>query len=563
MIKKIFFVILFCATGINLFAWRPDSVYIGTNNLLFYYYADTAVHVKEISFDGQNKMEIEERLANRQDSTYYLTEHLYGYDQFRLNSDCEHDLLGYKIPLSYENGYHDYTFFAPDRYAAVRWEKDNYNEGKYKKDNFTLTNVWKQCAVDNLNFGVLYDLHSYFREKEYHKRKNYFFDPEQYEYNIEGFVLPMDNGKYLLSTDYKQDTIFIPQRQDYTPVELLYSRQLMKDTDTLLVSGKYGLYTMTGLEVIPAIYDSLRTEEILIRAFRDDGRIDLINYMGEKIRENLRAAYPVQYRYQIVDDDGKMYFLDREGNETDSFSYSFMSVDDLLLPLGLDIVLLPPQKLPHLKQKYKKYTWVNFSFPYDYWKYESLKRLRHPSLIPTEEDWEQLRLNEKYNISNIYQHKWNFENNVVERYGLDRIEWHKLTYCDQRSEMYGYEIEAYDIPSKYKDLKLISGEDKYYRSGDYVSLPSSWIIAKRNGKYGVIDVRESNETVLPFIYDDIKANYRYMILRKKGLVCYYPISSTPRYKKLESFTHYFARFQLADGRLGWLAKNGKEYIDNE
>lgn len=129
--------------------------------------------------------------------------------------------------------------------------------------------------------------------------------------------------------------------------------------------------------------------------------------------------------------------------------------------------------------------------------------------------------------------------------------------------MYGYEIEAYDIPDSYKDLKLISGEDKYHRSGDYRSLPPSWIVAKKKGKYGVFDVRENNKIILPFAYDDIEAKNTHLILKKKGLTAYYPISDTPRYKELHPFRWQLARFQLPDGKWGWLSKDGKEYIDNE
>lgn len=390
--KKLAVILLLLISHIQIFAWQPDSVLVKSERMYFFHYTDTAIHIKEISFDERNRIEIRESLADRWDSSRYINKGLlYGYNEFRFRADCENDLSGNKIPLLYnDTDYSDYTFFAPGRYATVRWDKNSFREDReYRDKHFTVTNAWKQESVDSLNFALLYDLHSYFQERDYCKREGHTFNPEEEEYNVNGFALPMNNGKYLLAAGYRKDTIYTPQRHNYDPLEMLYSRQLMKDTDTLQIDGKYGLYTITGNEVIPAIYDSLKTEEILVRAFRN-GRTYLINYMGETVRENLRFAYPVVYRYQVLDNDGRMYFTDKQGNESDSYTHSFMSVDDQLFPLSLDIVLLPPKKPKYSKKKYKQYTWVNFIYPYDYQKFESLKRLRGMFSTPTQEDLNRL-----------------------------------------------------------------------------------------------------------------------------------------------------------------------------
>ncbi|NDV67661.1 WG repeat-containing protein [Dysgonomonas sp. 25] len=552
--RKLLISIFLLITCTNLFAWQPDSVYVTSRGFYLLHYIDKAVQVHEVSFDERNRMVIEHRIVSGRDSSL-LAKPLFGYDQFRLNVDCEQELLGKKIPLSYEYGYHDYTFFAPDRYATVRHE-----EGR--SDHFTVSNAWKQESVGELNFGILYDLHLYFQGQKYRTSETCPFDPDEYEYEVDGVILPMKDGRYLLVADYMKDTICIPQKHTYDPVEMLYSRQLHKDTDTLRVNGKYGLYTITGKEVIPAIYDSLKLEEVLARGFRN-GRVDLINYMGEKVRENLQAAYPVVYRYQILEDNGRMYFMDNKGNETDDYSYSFMSTDDQILPLGLDVILLPPKTIKGYpkKRKYKQYTWVSFYYPGDYRKFEALKRLQYIFPSATEEDLKLLKIPYAPGSWEVYQYSIDFEENVVKRYGLDRYEWYGSTYgggWDQRHEMYGYEIEAYDLPEEYKDPKLISGTNECYYGR---TLPVSWIIAKKNGKYGVFDVRENNKEILPFVYDKIDAGYQYLVLYRKGLKTYYPVSNTPKYKVLEPFNWNLARFQLADGRWGWLAKDGKEFID--
>ncbi|MCC8173862.1 MAG: hypothetical protein LIO65_05650 [Odoribacter sp.] len=146
--------------GTAVFSAVPDSVYVSSNKLLLLNYTDDKIFVKEISFDKRNKIKIEERLSTRYDSTGYLSKKLYGYNEFRLNVDCEKELLGKKIPVSYEFGFHDYTFFAPGRFATVRWELRR--EREYKDEHYTVSNAWKQESIGKLNLGVLYDLHSFF-----------------------------------------------------------------------------------------------------------------------------------------------------------------------------------------------------------------------------------------------------------------------------------------------------------------------------------------------------------------------------------------------------------------
>ncbi|MCC8173863.1 MAG: hypothetical protein LIO65_05655, partial [Odoribacter sp.] len=264
----------------------------------------------------------------------------------------------------------------------------------------------------------------------------------------------------MLASAYNNDTICFPIQHTYDTKDLLSSRQLMYDTDTVYINGKYGLYTIIGNEVISPLYDSLKTEKILVRGFKD-GRSYLINYMGEMVRKNLRIALPILYRYQVLEDDGRMYFVDKEGNESDSYFYSFMSVDDILYPLGLDIVLLPPGKPKYSKKKYKQYTWVSFIYPYRNGEFERLKLLRSPFIILTEEKWKQMGFKEEYDPFTVLEYKLDFERDVIERYGIDRIKW--ADYYDQRSAVYGYNIEVYDILKDFSNLKLISGEATYYR----------------------------------------------------------------------------------------------------
>jgi hypothetical protein len=50
-------------------------------------------------------------------------------------------------------------------------------------------------------------------------------------------------------------------------------------------------------------------------------------------------------------------------------------------------------------------------------------------------------------------------------------------------------------------------------------------------------------------------------IQKDELITYYPIQKEIKYKKIEDFQENFARFELPNGKKGWLSKDGKEYLD--
>jgi len=58
-----------------------------------------------------------------------------------------------------------------------------------------------------------------------------------------------------------------------------------------------------------------------------------------------------------------------------------------------------------------------------------------------------------------------------------------------------------------------------------------------------------------------KINEDIYFITKNNLCTYYPIVKDIKYKKLEDFQGNFARFELPNGKEGWLSKEGKEYLD--
>ena len=95
----------------------------------------------------------------------------------------------------------------------------------------------------------------------------------------------------------------------------------------------------------------------------------------------------------------------------------------------------------------------------------------------------------------------------------------------------------------------------------------------KNGKYNLntldllIDpkIDEQNlefNNLLPKNLDSIVSiNQDLYKISKNNLFTYYPLVKEIKYKKLENFIENFARFELPNGKKGWLSKDGKEYYD--
>jgi len=517
---------------VSLKAHKPDSVYIKHYYIQFIYKTDSLPTVKEFRFEEAMQVEIDEYPSKRQ---YWHGEpkNVFAYDDLDFNVNLDSLLIGNQIA--------EFNFFAPDRYIEIDGGK--FNNGHEKKEFIRCdANNWKQYSADSLNMILLYDSYWYTRHDDIEK------DPSDIKFK--SVIVPLKGKRY-----FYNDSIYAlhPDTLNGNYNELLWSRQHINDVDIFAINKRCGLYTLTGKEVIPAVYDSIKTDEVYVRAFEGES-VTLFDYLGNVVKDNMKRAYPVVYRYKILDDNNDVYYMDRDGNRYDNYSYSIMSVDDILLPIPYDVVLTPPQKRG--RNKKKNYHWIKFKY---LWEHEDRERMKKMDSY-----WEREDFFQESGINTLLD---NYDKETFpifkEFYGND-FSYYQYARS-MKNKLSDYDFEAYEVPGIYKQPLLVSGKTEFHGSGDYKSLPSSWIIAKYKGKYGVIDIRDTDKPILPFIYDKIEGNTTYLTLHNKGLKCYYPISDTPRYKELSPFSirEYFIRFTLPNGRKGWLLSNGEEFIDNE
>lgn len=80
------------------------------------------------------------------------------------------------------------------------------------------------------------------------------------------------------------------------------------------------------------------------------------------------------------------------------------------------------------------------------------------------------------------------------------------------------------------------------------------IIFKKNNSFGIWGKTKA-------IYDEIKIVKFITKIKKNNLYSYYEIHKNPKYKILEDFIGAFARFELTNGKRGYLTGNGHEYFD--
>jgi len=87
-------------------------------------------------------------------------------------------------------------------------------------------------------------------------------------------------------------------------------------------------------------------------------------------------------------------------------------------------------------------------------------------------------------------------------------------------------------------------------------------------KYSLVSLRFIEEKkaeveILLKNLEEIKSSgYFYPIIYKKdSLWGIYPAQKQPKYKKLDKFVGYLARFETIEGKKGWVDYWGKEYYD--
>ena len=148
-----------------------------------------------------------------------------------------------------------------------------------------------------------------------------------------------------------------------------------------------------------------------------------------------------------------------------------------------------------------------------------------------------------------------------------------LFYNEQKIKLFNTtNIDSLEFASEYKEnynritLSTESGYSKKYPILIYSTLKNKkfnlntfdyFLIENLN-----IEQKKTNDE-LPKNLDFLeRIDSDIYLIKKNGLCTYYPIIKDIKFKTIKKFEGNFARFQLPNGRKGWLSKNGTEYLDD-
>ncbi|QHI37036.1 hypothetical protein IMCC3317_24140 [Kordia antarctica] len=120
-----------------------------------------------------------------------------------------------------------------------------------------------------------------------------------------------------------------------------------------------------------------------------------------------------------------------------------------------------------------------------------------------------------------------------------------------------FTLDTLTIPkNNIKDIYFLKNRKK-----KIVTDTEIYIIAElTNGNFNLFDFRKPNTNLLVSM-SEIEHIGGFIRFKKDNLYGYFKIHTKGRYIKLDHFQGFFARFELPNGKKGWLDRNGKEYLN--
>lgn len=201
-----------------------------------------------------------------------------------------------------------------------------------------------------------------------------------------------------------------------------------------------------------------------------------------------------------------------------------------------------------------------------------------------------------YNYRNTLQFIQNDKIQCLDEYGVihDTFPISKIVICgnfhsnhrkiNQKNGLYriidslesGYgavydkvDTTIFSVSKNISGLKFLNKDtlnyfNDYSRLGFVFSLPYNYYLGETPQKQQLIKLeKKKNHAKLSVIFEgELKAfgYYHPIKFKENKLYGYYPLNKNAKYQKLEKFDYYFAKFELPNGKSGWLDIYGNEYL---
>jgi hypothetical protein len=378
---------------------------------------------------------------------------------------------------------------------------DNYQFVQYNKDFFSISILEDSLQKPRNEYLLHYCILD-------------FGNGRKIIYHSEGYIIPTKEKlnfyfeNYNLNNAFKSYTIIDYNKLKVNELHLLKSDlELNRDfykIDTLK-NKKLIIKNCYNETIINKEFDSITYNSFFIIGYNNK-KIDIYNYRFEKLNlKNVKAVsfnkfYP---NLQIIQNN-KLRIINLIGND-------------------------------YKNEDISVYPSFNHFFP-----------AQGASLLVTQENNQfYIHSNDFYYILKNFQ---SFENkfSVIDSDNYESIEHlNEEKFITLYSEMNNYQVETPILI--YTKLK----NGKYnLNTIDFLIDPK---IDEQNLKFN---------NLLPKNLDSIVSiNQDLYKISKNNLFTYYPLVKEIKYKELEDFQENFARFELPNGKKGWLSKEGKEYLD--
>lgn len=166
----------------------------------------------------------------------------------------------------------------------------------------------------------------------------------------------------------------------------------------------------------------------------------------------------------------------------------------------------------------------------------------------------------RYFIENKKIHLENLENNYL-KFDVEYKKYGKsVKFLNNMKKM---EIEYLYSYNRNQQQDSIVDDIAFDEEIYFEPLKTNYIVSKVKGKYGVWDF-VNEKIILSYDYEKIIPYHNYLMIKQNKLHTFYPnIGTEPKYKKLEPYIGYFARFETIEGKKGWVDRKGKEYFDKQ
>jgi hypothetical protein len=412
----------------------------------------------------------------------------------------------------------NYDFKKIKKIRFVSVEKDEFGEYELTQFNNETFVIYQYEFREDTNKMELIDCDEYSKYfyADFGENKKIIIISD----NFNSFIIPTKNKLHLLGNNSLENYEILKQnkltnKHIWLTTNRIYNEQEFK-IDTLK-NKKVQLKNIYDNVLIKDIYDSINVNNI-IYCYRKNN-VDLYNLAFTKLnKRRINAAHTYMGNIQVLQNN-ELKWIDWNGEELKkpTFFQGYYGIPE-------SIIEVKPSEL-----KINKSNNTHYLIDKNFYNYHSqIVQKDSISLINTND------INTFYFINNSSL------NRIINR----NLKTDEINLLSPKGLMYcRYDVVYY---KKNNGLLGFNFIEKFINP---------------NFKNEEFDLFQELQSIEFQELQSIEFKEPFYKLEKNNLFMFYPLQNNFKYKSLDQFQYYFARFELPNGKKGWLSLDGKEYLD--